>query len=133
AASIVPLVRERVKLLPEARDMMAFFFVTGDLEIDRRELLGKAFAGDAEKARLALSAALTTAERLADNGDWSHDTLDAAYRDLAPTLALKPGDLFMLMRVALPARTVAPPLFETMAILGRDRCLLRLRDAIYKI
>jgi glutamyl-tRNA synthetase len=39
----------------------------------------------------------------------------------------------MLMRVAVTGRSVAPPLFETMAILGRERVVLRLRDAVGRL
>jgi glutamyl-tRNA synthetase len=129
AQRIVPLVRERVKLLPEARDMMAFFFLAGDLEVERRDLLGKRFADDAEKAQIGLSAALVAAERVANSGDWSHDALEAAFRAVAEDEGLKAGDLFMLMRVALTGRTVSPPLFETMEILGPERSIRRLRVA----
>ena len=81
-------------------------------------------------ARGALSEALVCAESLEN---WQHDALETAFRALATELGLRAGDLFMLMRVAITGRTVAPPLFETMAILGRDRCLLRLRDALHKL
>ena len=51
-------------------------------------------------------------------------------RPLAEELGLKAGDLFMLIRVAVTGQTATPPLFETMEVLGRDRCLARLRDAL---
>lgn len=123
---IVPLIRERVKLLPEARDMMAFFYMPGGVDPDPVQLLGKAFAKDRDRAALLLSEALVTAESV---GDWTHEHLETVYRELAARLEAKPGDLFMLMRVALTARSVAPPLFETMEILGRERTISRLREA----
>ncbi len=127
---IVPLVRERVRLLSEARDMMAFFFLPDGLDVDKDLLLGKAFAGEDRRAQSALSAALVTAEGL---DGWEHEPLEAAFRALAANLGLKAGDLFMLMRVAVTGRSVAPPLFETMELLGRERCLRRLRDALGKL
>ena len=45
-------------------------------------------------------------------------------------LGLKRGDFLMLVRVAITGRTVSPPLFESMDILGRERCVMRLRDAL---
>jgi glutamyl-tRNA synthetase len=127
---IVPLIRERVKLLPEARDMMAFFYMPAEVDYDIDLLLGKVFRDDRAKAALLLNEALV----LSESGlAWTHEALEPAYRELAAQLGVKPGDLFMLMRVAITGRTVAPPLFETMAILGRERVVLRLRDAVGRL
>lgn len=127
-ARIVPLVRERVKLLSEARDMMAFFYQPDGVEPDEIMLLGKAFRNDRAGAVTALAAALDLAESVES---WQAEDLEARYRALAEDLVLKAGDLFMLMRVAITARTVAPPLFKTMEIVGRERCVSRLRQAIH--
>jgi glutamyl-tRNA synthetase len=43
---------------------------------------------------------------------------------------LKTGQLFGVLRVAVTGRTAAPPLFETMAVLGRDRCMRRIAAAL---
>jgi glutamyl-tRNA synthetase len=48
---------------------------------------------------------------------------------MAETLGLKAGVFFGLLRAAVTGRTVSPPLFETMSVLGRDRCLARLLAA----
>ena len=50
-------------------------------------------------------------------------------RSLADELGVKAGDLFSLVRVAVTGRRITPPLFESMGILGKDRCLDRLRAA----
>jgi glutamyl-tRNA synthetase len=127
-ALIAPLVRERVKRLDEARDMMAFFYLPDGVEPDEHLLLGKAFADDRTGAANALSEALVCAEAVPA---WQAELLEAALRELAQRLGLKAGDLFMLLRVAITGRTVAPPLFETMVLVGRERCLDRLRQAIH--
>jgi glutamyl-tRNA synthetase len=123
---IVPLVRERVKLLPDARDMLTFFFLPDGVEPDPVTLLGKEFANDRERAVLLLSEALVTAEGVEN---WTHETLEATFRALAERLGARARDLFMLMRVAVTGRTVAPPLFETMELLGKERVVFRLREA----
>jgi glutamyl-tRNA synthetase len=127
---IIPLVRERVKLLPEARDMMAFFYMPAEIEYDIELLLGKAFREDRQRAALLLNEALVLAE---SDVAWEHEALEAAYRELATKHEVRAGDLFMLMRVAVTGRSVAPPLFETMVILGRERVVLRLRDAVGRL
>jgi glutamyl-tRNA synthetase len=126
-ASIVPLVKERVKRREDAVNMMAFYYYPGSLpELDVETLLGKSYKDDRAKAALLLSEALVLAESQAD---WSAKPLEEAYRALTERLEVKGRDLFGLMRVAVTGRSVSPPLFESMEVLGRERCVLRLRDA----
>ena len=54
-------------------------------------------------------------------------------RGLAERLGWKTGDLFMPIRIAVTGRRATPPLFETMAVLGRERCLVRLQRARAKL
>ncbi len=123
-ASIVPLERERLKRLSEAPEMLSFFFEER-LDYDASMLVPKGL--DADGARGALEAALATAE-YAD--DWSGGALETAYRALAERLGVKTGQLFGAMRVAVTGRTAAPPLFDTLSVLGKERCVSRLRAAL---
>ena len=127
---IVPLVQERIKLLDEAAPLTAFFFVEGPLDYMPETLLGKRFTGRGREARKTLEVAM---ERLSKVERWEHDAVEGVLRPLATELGLKAGDLFMLMRVAVTGQTATPPLFETMEVLGRDRCLARLGDALRRI
>jgi len=127
---IVPLVQERIKLLDEAAPLTAFFFVEGPLDYMPETLLGKRFIGRGREARKTLEVAM---ERLSKVERWEHDAVEGVLRPLATELGLKAGDLFMLMRVAVTGQTATPPLFETMEVLGRDRCLARLGDALRRI
>ena len=54
-------------------------------------------------------------------------------RALADEREMKAGDLFMLLRVAVTGKAVSPPLFESMEVLGRERCLRRLEEAAGKV
>jgi glutamyl-tRNA synthetase len=126
---VTPLIRERIKLLAEVADYCDFFFMD-ELHYAREDLLGKAFAQKPAEATRALDAALQSLEGVAP---WSHDQLEATMRALAEELGVKPGDLFSLVRVAVTGRRVTPPLFESMEILGRERCLARLREAAAKL
>ena len=69
------------------------------------------------------------AEKLADDAHLIEDVL----RPLASGLGLKAGELFKLLRVAVTGRTAAPPLFQTMAVLGQVRCMKRIKAAIGKL
>jgi len=127
-ARIAPLIRERIKLLSEAVGYCDFFFTDG-LTYSRDELLGKAYRGRPDDARSALTAATERVQSV----EWDHDAIEQAMRELADGLNVKAGDLFSLVRVAVTGKRVTPPLFESMAILGRDRCLARLTAAIESV
>jgi glutamyl-tRNA synthetase len=60
---------------------------------------------------------------------FDHDSLDQALRAAASHLGLKAGQAFQPIRVAVCGRKNAPPLFETMVVLGREVCLERIRQA----
>ena len=61
--------------------------------------------------------------------DFTPAALEAAYRDLAAALGVKLVDLAQLTRLAVTGGTASPPLFEVLALLGRDDTLARLRRA----
>jgi glutamyl-tRNA synthetase len=122
---VTPLIRERVKMLSEVVDYCDFFFLD-ELAYSDEDLLGKVFAGKRDAAREALGRALAALEPLAA---WEHEALEVALRALASDLGLKAGDLFSLVRVAVTGRRVTPPLFESMEVLGRGRCIERMRAA----
>ncbi|HTS12986.1 MAG TPA: glutamate--tRNA ligase [Candidatus Limnocylindrales bacterium] len=70
------------------------------------------------------------ADSLAALPDWNHDACDAALRALAAAEGVKAGLLINATRVAIVGRAVAPPLFDTMVTLGKDRTVGRIRRAI---
>jgi glutamyl-tRNA synthetase len=110
--------------------MADFFFAEGELDYATETLLGKKYAGDAPGAATALQAVTA---RVEGSERWEHEALEGAIRPLAQELSLKAGDLFGLIRVAVSGKTVSPPLFETMAVLGRERTLERLRWALRQL
>jgi glutamyl-tRNA synthetase len=70
------------------------------------------------------------ADALAAVPEWNHDSCDAASRAVAAAEGVKAGVLINATRVAIVGRAVAPPLFETMVVLGKDRVIARLRRAL---
>jgi glutamyl-tRNA synthetase len=131
---LAPLVHERLEELGEAPELLEFFFRdvgpagSGALEYDPALLIPKKM--DAAGAAAALAAAYDTLMPLEP---WSEGQLEEALRALAEQLELKPGQLFGAIRVAITGRTVAPPLFQTLTALGKDRSLARIaaaRDAL---
>jgi len=127
---IVPLVQERIKLLTEIADMADFFFLEGELPYPAETLLGKKWAGDPDGAAQALETVIAQADSVSP---WAHEPLEAAIRPLAEELGVKAGDLFGLVRVAVTGKPAAPPLFQTMEVLGRQKTLERLRSALDRL
>jgi len=60
-------------------------------------------------------------------------SLESVFRPLAEELKLKTGVFFGLLRVAVTGRTAAPPLFQTIEVLGEERCVRRLKAAMDKL
>jgi len=126
---IIPIVKERIRLLSEIVEIAGFFFTPGPLEYDAESLLGKKYAGRPRDAAAALDQVIAVAE----GAQWTHEALEAAVRPIADDLGVKAGDLFGLIRVAVTGKTATPPLFETMEILGRQTTLDRLRTAVQRL
>jgi glutamyl-tRNA synthetase len=122
--AVTPLIRERIKLLGEAPAAADFFFLAELAPYDPAELIPSK-GGDAAMARRVLQHALEVLPAI----NFDHDSLDQALRAAAMHLGLKAGQAFQPIRVAVCGRKNAPPLFETLAVLGRETCLARIRQA----
>lgn len=121
--AVTPLIRERIKLMSEAVSAADFFFLDQLPPYDPAELIPQ--KGDAALAKRVLQTAL----EVLPNTAFDHDSLDQALRLAAASLGVKAGPMFQPIRVAVCGRKNAPPLFETMTVLGRDVCLARIRQA----
>lgn len=120
-AAAVPLVQERMETLGQSVAMLSFLLV------DQPERDAEAW-GTLADATPALTAALNALEAL---DTWSAADIEAALRAaLVEDLGLKPKVAFGPVRIAVTGRRVSPPLFESLEILGRERTLARLRDAL---
>jgi len=124
--ALVPLVRERIKTLAELPSMVDFFFTGAITPPARETLLGKPFRNDPEAARRGIEGARRF---LAATSEWTPPAIEGALRAAAEELGQKPGDVFMLCRVGITGRAVTPPLFESMALIGRETCLARIDAA----
>jgi glutamyl-tRNA synthetase len=126
--AVTPLIRERIKLLRDAVSAADFFFLPQLAPYDPAELIPSK-GGDAAMALRVLQHAQQVLATTAFDQNWNHDSLDQALRAAALQLGLKAGQAFQPIRVAVCGRKNAPPLFETMVVLGRDLCLARIRQA----
>jgi glutamyl-tRNA synthetase len=124
---VLALCRERLDTLGGLFDYAAFFF-QGELSYEGAALEAMVPAGRTAGDTARLLASLL--EQLVDPlPDWSRETLETGLQSFAEASGWAAKDAYMTVRVAVTGRTATPPLFETLAVLGKEVCRLRLRRA----
>jgi len=124
---IMPLVQERAKTLADVAELTKFFFVD-ELDYKKHPPIGKNM--DAAASATALEA---SRQRLQALETFDEASLEASLRPLAGELDLNTGQLFGTLRVASTAEVATPPLFQTMEVLGKERCLRRIEAALNRL
>jgi len=124
---ITPLIRERITLLRDVLTAADFFFVEQLPPYDPSELIPQ--KGDAAMALRALQ----KAQAVLPDVEFKHDPLDHALRNAAQELGVKAGQMFQPIRVAVCGRKNAPPLFQTLEVLGKEKTLTRIAQAIARL
>jgi glutamyl-tRNA synthetase len=118
-----PLIQERLASLTQAPGMLAFL-LSSDFAVDPEDV-ERLNTPESDKILRAAQQALGTLTT------WQTATIDEALRRaLIAALALKPRAAFTPVRIAVTGRRVSPPLFESIELLGRDRTLTRLAQAL---
>ena len=121
-----PLVQERMGTLAESVDMLGFLFRDGSAF--RRDPADEAKLLATDEGRKVVRAAQ---DALAAVDEWRTSAIDEALRKaLIEELGLKPRNAFGAVRVAVTGRRISPPLFESLELLGRERSLARLAEAV---
>jgi glutamyl-tRNA synthetase len=117
----MPGLKERAKTLVELIDGSRFLFAARPLMMDEkaREILEKG-------GREALIRMLPRLEAVAE---WQPGPIEEAVRAEAESTGTKLGQLAQPLRAALTGRATSPGIFEVLAVLGREECLGRLKDA----
>ena len=113
---IAPLVQEKLARLGEFPQYANFYF-KDDVEPEDPSLLDPAVL---ELARDALAAL----------DSWEMESIEAALRQLAVDVGLKPGQAFQPIRMAVTGSKISPGLFESLELLGREETLRRLNRAV---
>ena len=126
-ARVLSLEQERLRTLGAAAEAVSFFY-TDDVEYETALLIQKGM--DAERTRTAL---IHARDLLAGLEQWEHEVMEPPMRALATELSLKTGQLFGSIRVAVSGRTATPPLFQMMEVLGRERTMRRIEQAIGRL
>ncbi|RMF00016.1 MAG: glutamate--tRNA ligase [Chloroflexi bacterium] len=124
---IAPAIQERLTVLTDAAEWVDFFFVDELPEFDLNLLVPK------KMALADVPPILRAARNILAQAEFTHDALDAALRQGAKAAGLKPGQMFQPIRIAVCGKKVAPPLFNTLEVLGRQTTLKRLDSALARL
>ena len=120
--AIAPLAQERMIVSRDAVGLLGFLFAE-DVESTRPRRTSSS-ARTPPRCWTRPSAALESLP------EWSTAAIEAALKEaLVDGLGRKPRQAFGPVRVAISGRTVSPPLYESMELLGRERTLARLAAA----
>jgi glutamyl-tRNA synthetase len=122
-AKTVDLLRPRVRLLPDFSSWSRAFF-SDEFPLD------PAAKGKFWKDEKVPGLLKNLADALAALAEWNHDACEGASRKVAADADVKAGLLINATRVAIVGQAVAPPLFETMVVLGQERVVHRLRNSL---
>jgi len=126
-ARVLSLEQERLRTLGDAAYAVSFFY-SDDLAYDTALLIQKGM--DAERTKAAL---LSAQKLLSGIEQWEHSAMETPMRELAVELGLKTGQLFGSIREAISGRAATPPLFQMMEVLGRERTMQRIEQAIARL
>ena len=126
-SAVLALVRERIDTLEGFFDYAAFFFA-GEIAYDAAALQALVPKGRAP-GEVAKALEVLVENRVDTQLEWSAASIEEGLKAFAEGSGWAPKDVFMAVRVAVTGRTATPPLFETMAVLGKELCRRRLRRA----
>lgn len=121
---IIPLIRERLVTLDDCIPFGGFFF-KGEVTPAPEDLVAKGL-----DARQSAEVARRAYEILAGQPDISHEKCEPPLRAYVEESGLSANQVFGILRVATTGQKVSPPLFESMEIIGREKCLQRIQNAI---
>jgi glutamyl-tRNA synthetase len=116
----MPGLKERAKTLVELFDASRFLWASRPLDIN-----DQAKVVLTPEAKALIGALLPELEAVTD---WTVTAVEAVVRPFAERSGLKLGAVAQPLRAALTGRTTSPPIFDVLAVLGRDESLARLRD-----
>jgi glutamyl-tRNA synthetase len=128
-ARIAEHVQTRVTTLAEVAPMVDFLFQNEPI-IDEgawNKVMGT------ETAAPILRAAVASYTELRARDEWNADALKVALEEIGAAHGLKLGKTQAPVRVAVTGRTVGPPLFESLEVLGPEGTLERLAAAVGRL
>jgi len=123
---LLPLARERFRRFDELVPLTEYFF-SGDLDY---AAVGSQLIPKKREAKETAQMLDQLVEELDAARTWTAAHLEPLMRAFCERVGWKAKDVFMATRVVVTGRKASPPLFDTMEVLGRERCRRRMRLAI---
>ncbi|MDD2921172.1 MAG: glutamate--tRNA ligase [Anaerolineales bacterium] len=121
---IIPLIRERLVTLDDCISFGGFFFKE-NVTPAPEELIAKGL-----DAKQSAEIARKSYEILSALDNINHATAEPPMRAYVESSGLNINQIFGIVRVAVTGQKVSPPLFESMEVIGREKCLQRMRNAV---
>jgi glutamyl-tRNA synthetase len=121
---IIPLIRERLVTLDDCIAFGGFFFKE-EVTPNPEDLIAKGL-----DAKQSVQVAQRAYQILAGQPTISHESCEPPLRAYVEESGLNANQVFGILRVATTGQKVSPPLFESMEIIGREKCLQRIKNAI---
>jgi glutamyl-tRNA synthetase len=121
---IAPLVQERLATLDEAPEMAGFFF-KDEVNPSVEDLIAKGLS-----AKESADIARESYKVLSGLADITPQVAEPPMREIVEKSGFKAGQVFGILRVAVTGQKVSPPLFESMEVIGREKVLTRIQNAI---
>lgn len=121
---ILPLIHERLETLADIEQLTSFFY--RDISVDTQLLLKKSSVTEVKQQ---LEATLSVLQAI-EPKNWNVATIEIAVRELAEKNNWKPGQYFMMLRLAATGSKATPPLFDTLYVVGKELMLQRLAAAL---
>lgn len=124
--SVADLVQERTRFLPEAGEQVVFLFEDFD-DYD-------AASWEKVMTKEGVTEIITEArQRLVGINDWKAGAIESVLRVMLEEMGIGTGKGLQPLRVAVTGSSVSPPLFESMAALGKEKTLERLARAVRRL
>lgn len=124
-AKTIPLVKERMKKLTDYPDLIAF--LSKRIKPQLNDFIPQGKSG--RETQMILSLIIDEMSGFSDS-QWQAKRMEKKMLEVADSTDWKRGDFFMVFRVAITGKRISPPLFESIALLGRKETLARLKTTI---
>ncbi len=121
---VIELVQERVEKSEDFIPYASFFFA-GDVETDPKWLMLKGATKKESRAAFEM-----LADRIDALQEFSPESIEETLKGTCQDSGLKPKQFFMPVRMIITNKKGSPPLYDTMAVLGKERCRFRIRKAL---
>jgi len=119
-STALPVLKERATTLAELAEAADFLIASRPIALDSKaaKILNEEIC-----RHLA-----NLADQLTELDDWTASSIEQAIREFIKAEGLKLGKIGPGIRAALTGATASPPIFDVLALLGRDEALGRIRD-----